>query len=86
MEKSNLNSCLAHGHFRLNRLHYEDHGSSENATFVTRDFNNYYRSILHTMFMLSMTINRTGHVCALVIITHNYMLMCNNTTVNMKHG
>ena len=34
-----------------------------------------------TMFMLSIAINRAEHVCATVIIKHNYMLMCNHKTV-----
>ena len=42
---------------------------------------NYYRPISQTMFMLSIAINRAEHVCATVIIKHNYMLMCNHKIV-----
>ena len=34
------------------------------------------RPISQTVFMLSIAINRAEHVCATVIIKHNYMLMC----------
>ena len=37
-----------------------------------------YRSISQTAFLLSIAINGIEHVCATVIIKHNYMLMCNN--------
>ena len=40
-----------------------------------------YRPISQTVFMLSMAINRAEHVCATVIIKHNYMLMCNHKFV-----
>ena len=40
-----------------------------------------YRPISQTMFMLSIAINRAEHVCATVIIKHNYMLMCNHKIV-----
>ena len=40
-----------------------------------------YRPISQTVFMLSITINRAEHVCATVIIKHNYMLMCNHKIV-----
>ena len=33
------------------------------------------------VFMLSIAINRAEHVCATVIIKHNYMLMCNHKIV-----
>ena len=36
-----------------------------------------YRPISQTVFMLSIAINRAEHVCATVIIKHNYTLMCN---------
>ena len=39
------------------------------------------RPISQTMFMLSIAINRAEHVCATVIIKHNYMLMCNHKIV-----
>ena len=38
----------------------------------------HYRRFLRTVFMLSIAINRAEHVCATVIIKHNYMLMCNH--------
>ena len=34
---------------------------------------NLYRPISQTVFMLSIAINRAEHVCATVIIKHNYM-------------
>ena len=37
--------------------------------------------ISQTVFMLSIAINRAEHVCATVIIKHNYMLMCNHKIV-----
>ena len=40
-----------------------------------------YRPISQTVFMLSIAINRAEHVCAIVIIQHNYMLMCNHKIV-----
>ena len=40
-----------------------------------------YRPISQTVFMLSIAINRAEHVCAIVIIKHNYMLMCNHKIV-----
>ena len=40
-----------------------------------------YRPISQTVFMLSIEINRAEHVCATVIIKHNYMLMCNHKIV-----
>ena len=40
-----------------------------------------YRPISQTVFMLSIAINRAEHVCATVIIKHNYMLMCNHKFV-----
>ena len=40
-----------------------------------------YRPISQTVFMLSIAINRAEHVCATVIIKHNYMLMCNHKIV-----
>ena len=39
------------------------------------------RPISQTVFMLSIAINRAEHVCATVIIKHNYMLMCNHKIV-----
>ena len=42
---------------------------------------NCYRPISQTVFMLSIAINRAEHVCATVIIKHNYMLMCNHKIV-----
>ena len=39
------------------------------------------RPISQTVFMLSIAINRAEHVCAIVIIKHNYMLMCNHKIV-----
>ena len=36
------------------------------------------RPFSQTVFMLSIAINRAEHVCATVIIKHNYMLMCNH--------
>ena len=41
------------------------------------------RAISQTVFMLSIAINRAEHVCAtvIVIIKHNYMLMCNHKIV-----
>ena len=36
------------------------------------------RPISQTVFMLSIAINRAEQVCAIVIIKHNYMLMCNH--------
>ena len=39
------------------------------------------RPISQTVFMLSIAINRAKHVCATVIIKHNYMLMCNHKIV-----
>ena len=36
------------------------------------------RRFSQTVFMLSIAINRAEHVCATVIIKHNYMLMCNH--------
>ena len=41
----------------------------------------YYRPISQTVFMLSIAISRAEHVCATVIIKHNYMLMCNHKIV-----
>ena len=43
------------------------------ATLVDNYVN---RPISQTVFMLSNAINRAEHVCAAVIIKHNYMLMC----------
>ena len=40
-----------------------------------------YRPISQTVFMLSIAINRAEHVCATVMIKHNYMLMCNHKIV-----
>ena len=40
-----------------------------------------YRTISQTVFMLSIAINRAEHVCATIIIKHNYMLMCNHEIV-----
>ena len=40
-----------------------------------------YRPISQTVFMSSIAINRAEHVCATVIIKHNYMLMCNHKIV-----
>ena len=41
-----------------------------------------YRPISHTVFMLEIAINyRAEHVCATVIIKHNYMLICNHKIV-----
>ena len=37
-----------------------------------------HQPISQTVFMLSIAINRANHVCATVIIKHNYMLMCNH--------
>ena len=43
-----------------------------------------YKPISQTVFMLSIAINRAEHVCATVIIKHNYMLMCNHKiAINM---
>ena len=39
------------------------------------------RPISQTVFMLSIAMNRAEHVCATVIIKHNYMLMCNHKIV-----
>ena len=39
------------------------------------------RPISQTVFMLSIAINRAEHVCATVIMKHNYMLMCNHKVV-----
>ena len=39
------------------------------------------RPISQTVFMLSIAINRAEHVCATVIMKHNYMLMCNHKIV-----
>ena len=39
------------------------------------------RPISQTVFMLSIAINRAEHVCATVIVKHNYMLMCNHKIV-----
>ena len=39
------------------------------------------RPISQTVFMLSIAINRAEHICATVIIKHNYMLMCNHKIV-----
>ena len=33
--------------------------------------------ISQTVFMLSIVSNRAEHVCAPVVITHNFILMCN---------
>ena len=38
-------------------------------------FQNSNRPISQTVFMLSIAINRAEHVCATVIIKHNYMLI-----------
>ena len=40
-----------------------------------------HRPISQTMFMLPIAINRAEHVCAPVIIKHNYILMCNHKIV-----
>ena len=40
-----------------------------------------HRPISQTVFMLSIAINRAEHVCATVIIKHNYMLLCNHKIV-----
>ena len=40
-----------------------------------------YRPISQTVFMLLIAINRAEHVCATVIIKHNYMPMCNQNVV-----
>ena len=34
------------------------------------------RPISHTVFMLPIAINRAEHVCAIVIMKYNYVLMC----------
>ena len=39
------------------------------------------RPISQTVFMLSIAINRAEHVCATVIIKHNYMSKCNHKIV-----
>ena len=53
--------------------------SSESKTQSINQCN--YRPISETVFMLSIAINRAEHVCATVIIKHNYMLMCNHKIV-----
>ena len=40
-----------------------------------------YRPISQTIFMLSIAINKAEHVCATVIIKHNFMLMWNHKIV-----
>ena len=45
------------------------------------NFNQPYRPISQTVFMLSIAINRAELVCATVIIKHNYMPMCNHKIV-----
>ena len=40
-----------------------------------------HRPISQTVFILSIAINRAEHVCATVIIKHNYMLMSNHKIV-----
>ena len=59
-----------------------DHGP---PNWVTRDCDdcimNINRPISQTVFMLSIAINRAEHVCASVIIKHNYMLMCNHKII-----
>ena len=53
-----------------------------NDTYIHTHTNSTYRPISQTMFMLSIAINRAEHVCATVIIKHNYiMLMCNHKLV-----
>ena len=39
------------------------------------------RPISQTVFMLSIAINRAEPVCAIVIIEHNYILMCEHKLV-----
>ena len=40
-----------------------------------------HRPISQTVFMLPIAINRAKHICATVVIKHNYMLMCNHKIV-----
>ena len=42
---------------------------------VIRTMAVFYRPISQTVFLLSIAINRAEHVCATVIIKHNYMPM-----------
>ena len=57
--------------------------NEERVQHLARQKNNHasYRPISQTVFMLSIAINRAEHVCATVIIKHNYMLMCNHEIV-----
>ena len=60
-------------------------GLSKNSTLSQERKDEHYfrcdRPISQTVFMLSIAINRAEHVCATVIIKHNYMLMCNHKIV-----
>ena len=60
---------------------YKIAGSNENTNTIERSQSCCYRPISQTVFMLSIAINRAEHVCATVIIKHNYMLMCNHKIV-----
>ena len=53
---------------------------SNNHNFLIKTYTTHpgiNRPISQTVFMLSIAINRAEHICATVIIKHNYMLMCN---------
>ena len=65
---------------------FESSGIKNNVTLVLYItgacvFNGNNRPISQTVFMLSIAISRAEHVCATVIIKHNYMLMCNHKIV-----
>ena len=46
-----------------------------NYILVIRTMAVFYRTISQTVFLLSIAINRAEHVCATIIIKHNYMPM-----------
>ena len=55
--------------------------TSRQVEYITQSLVSPNRPISQTVFMLSIAINRAEHVCATVIIKHNYMLMCNRKIV-----
>ena len=53
-----------------------------NYILVIRTMAVFYRPISQTGFLFpSIAINRAEHVCATVIIKHNYMPMCNHKVI-----
>ena len=70
--------CLSHGYLPSTLTKTTIVPIVKNKSGNLSDSN---RPISQTVFMLSIAINRAEHVCATVIIKHNYMLMCNHKIV-----